>query len=185
VFLRARGGKEPPGPPRRNGRFVYDGDASDSASLAATGSGVVEDVVLDYFASQSLPVEPTAFDGRSDYNAFISVAIPAGGLSPARRASRPRRRPRSTAVALGWRLAPSTTGPATRSTTCRVVGHQRDPERGPGGRPDSLVLCSSGRGGARRPSGRAQVAIHGGVVGRDGSGPEAARISVRRAQVRA
>jgi hypothetical protein len=56
------------------------------------------------------PVEPTAFDSRSDYDAFISVAIPAGGLSPARRASRPRRRPRSTAVALGWRLAPSTTG---------------------------------------------------------------------------
>jgi Zn-dependent M28 family amino/carboxypeptidase len=61
-------------------RFVYDGDASDTASLASTGSGVVEDVFLDYFASQSLPAEPTAFDGRSDYDAFISVGIPAGGL---------------------------------------------------------------------------------------------------------
>jgi Zn-dependent M28 family amino/carboxypeptidase len=61
-------------------RFVYDGDASDTASLASTGSGVVEDVFLDYFSSQSLPVEPTAFDGRSDYDAFISVGIPAGGL---------------------------------------------------------------------------------------------------------
>jgi Zn-dependent M28 family amino/carboxypeptidase len=36
-------------------------------------------VFLDYFASQGLPVEPTAFDGRSDYDAFISVGIPAGG----------------------------------------------------------------------------------------------------------
>lgn len=61
-------------------RFVYDGDASDTASLASTGSGVVEDVFLDYFASQGLPAEPTAFDGRSDYDAFISVGIPAGGL---------------------------------------------------------------------------------------------------------
>jgi Zn-dependent M28 family amino/carboxypeptidase len=61
-------------------RFVYDGDASDTDSLASTGSGVVEDVFLDYFSSQNLPVEPTAFDGRSDYDAFISVGIPAGGL---------------------------------------------------------------------------------------------------------
>jgi len=61
-------------------RFVYDGDASDTASLASTGSGVVEDVFLDYFESQELPTEPTAFDGRSDYDAFISVGIPAGGL---------------------------------------------------------------------------------------------------------
>ena len=61
-------------------RFVYDGDASDTDSLGSTGSGAVEDVFLDYFASQSLPVEPTAFDGRSDYDAFINVGIPAGGL---------------------------------------------------------------------------------------------------------
>jgi Zn-dependent M28 family amino/carboxypeptidase len=61
-------------------RFVYDGDASDTESLASTGSGVVEDVFLDYFASQGLASDPTAFDGRSDYDAFISVGIPAGGL---------------------------------------------------------------------------------------------------------
>jgi Zn-dependent M28 family amino/carboxypeptidase len=61
-------------------RFVYDGDASDTESLSSTGSGVVEDVFTDYFTSQGLPSEPTAFDGRSDYDAFISVGIPAGGL---------------------------------------------------------------------------------------------------------
>jgi Zn-dependent M28 family amino/carboxypeptidase len=61
-------------------RFVYDGDASDTESLASTGSGVVEDVFVDYFDSQNLESEPTAFDGRSDYDAFISVGIPAGGL---------------------------------------------------------------------------------------------------------
>jgi Zn-dependent M28 family amino/carboxypeptidase len=61
-------------------RFVYDGDASDTESLGSTGSGVVEDVFTDYFASQGLASEPTAFDGRSDYEAFINVGIPAGGL---------------------------------------------------------------------------------------------------------
>jgi Zn-dependent M28 family amino/carboxypeptidase len=61
-------------------RFVYDGDASDTDSLASTGSGVVEDVFVDYFDSQNLATEPTAFDGRSDYDAFINVGIPAGGL---------------------------------------------------------------------------------------------------------
>ena len=61
-------------------RFAYDGDASDTDSLGSTGSGVVEDVFTDYFASQGLATEPTAFDGRSDYDAFINVGIPAGGL---------------------------------------------------------------------------------------------------------
>ncbi len=61
-------------------RFVYDGDASDTDSLGSTGSGVVEDVFVDYFDSQDLASEPTAFDGRSDYDAFINVGIPAGGL---------------------------------------------------------------------------------------------------------
>lgn len=61
-------------------RFVYDGDASDTDSLGSSGSGAVEDVFLDYFTAVGLPAEPTAFDGRSDYDAFISVGIPAGGL---------------------------------------------------------------------------------------------------------
>ncbi len=60
-------------------RFVYDGDASDTASTGSTGSGVVESVFTDYFASQGLETEPTAFDGRSDYDAFVAVGIPAGG----------------------------------------------------------------------------------------------------------
>ena len=35
---------------------------------------------LDYFADQGHETEPTAFDGRSDYDAFVAVGIPAGGL---------------------------------------------------------------------------------------------------------
>ena len=62
------------------GWFVYDGDASDTASTGSTGSGVVEDVFVDYFTSTGRQTEPTAFDGRSDYDAFVAAGIPAGGL---------------------------------------------------------------------------------------------------------
>ena len=41
---------------------------------------MVESVFADYFSSVGLEFEPTAFDGRSDYDAFIGVGIPAGGL---------------------------------------------------------------------------------------------------------
>jgi Zn-dependent M28 family amino/carboxypeptidase len=62
------------------GWFVYDGDASDTASTGSTGSGVVEDVFVDFFESINRETEPTAFDGRSDYDAFVAAGIPAGGL---------------------------------------------------------------------------------------------------------
>jgi hypothetical protein len=64
-------------------RFVYDGDLSDSEpppSGAPEGSAAIEDVFVDYFASQGLASEPTPFSGRSDYGPFIEVGIPAGGL---------------------------------------------------------------------------------------------------------
>jgi hypothetical protein len=64
-------------------RFVYDGDLSDSEPPeggAPEGSAQIEQLFLDYFDSQGLPTEPTAFDGRSDYGPFIAVGIPAGGL---------------------------------------------------------------------------------------------------------
>jgi Zn-dependent M28 family amino/carboxypeptidase len=61
-------------------RFVYDGDGSDTPEAGPNGSGVVEDIFLDYFSSVGLETEPTAFDGRSDYGPFIAAGIPAGGL---------------------------------------------------------------------------------------------------------
>jgi Zn-dependent M28 family amino/carboxypeptidase len=60
-------------------RFVYDGDGTVGPE-GPTGSGFIEDVFVDYFASQGLFNEPTAFDGRSDYGPFIADGIPAGGL---------------------------------------------------------------------------------------------------------
>jgi hypothetical protein len=64
-------------------RFVYDGDLSDSEPPeggAPAGSAEIERLFLDYFESQGLETEPTAFDGRSDYGPFIFAGIPAGGL---------------------------------------------------------------------------------------------------------
>jgi Zn-dependent M28 family amino/carboxypeptidase len=61
-------------------RYVYDGDGSSFGAAGPGGSGAVEKVFLDYFASQNLPAAATAFDGRSDYSGFIQNGIPAGGL---------------------------------------------------------------------------------------------------------
>jgi Zn-dependent M28 family amino/carboxypeptidase len=61
-------------------RFVYDGDGSTFGETGPNGSTRVEEVFLDYFASQGLATEPTEFDGRSDYFGFIENGIPAGGL---------------------------------------------------------------------------------------------------------
>ncbi|MGI8330409.1 M28 family peptidase [Actinomadura scrupuli] len=62
--------------------FVYDGDNSSGNNNVPgpAGSGAIEKTFNDYFAGRGLPTDPTAFDGRSDYNAFILVGIPAGGI---------------------------------------------------------------------------------------------------------
>jgi Zn-dependent M28 family amino/carboxypeptidase len=61
-------------------RFVYDGDGSPTGTAGPPGSAQIETLFNNYFASQGLATEPTAFDGRSDYGPFIAVGIPAGGL---------------------------------------------------------------------------------------------------------
>lgn len=66
-------------------RFVYDGDNSafpvgPGSAAGPQGSGEIERVFHDYFASQGLASSETPFSGRSDYGPFIAVGIPAGGL---------------------------------------------------------------------------------------------------------
>jgi Zn-dependent M28 family amino/carboxypeptidase len=65
-------------------RFVYDGNLDsgvpNTPASSPEGSGAIEQIFLDYFAAQGLATAPTAFDGRSDYRAFILNGIPAGGL---------------------------------------------------------------------------------------------------------
>lgn len=62
------------------GRFIYDGDGSGFGETGPNGSDIVEGVFEDWFDERDLYTEPTAFDGRSDYFAFIGAGIPAGGL---------------------------------------------------------------------------------------------------------
>lgn len=64
------------------GRFVYDGDNSDTSGgyPAPVGSDLIEDLFTDFFDGEDLTHAPTAFDGRSDYGPFIYYGIPAGGL---------------------------------------------------------------------------------------------------------
>ena len=88
------GGARPAGRGRQNGR-----ERGHAAAAAAEGARHVgcrqvapagranrlkatpgKDVFTDYFDSQGLASEPTAFSGRSDYGPFIAVGIPAGGL---------------------------------------------------------------------------------------------------------
>ncbi|TDD93312.1 M20/M25/M40 family metallo-hydrolase [Actinomadura rubrisoli] len=63
-------------------RFVYDGDNSTGGNNveAPDGSGAIEKEFNDYFTGRGLATDPTNFDGRSDYNAFITAGIPAGGI---------------------------------------------------------------------------------------------------------
>ncbi len=60
--------------------FVYDGDGDAFGIKGPSGSDDIEHLFSDFFESIGVESEPTAFDGRSDYDAFISAGIPAGGL---------------------------------------------------------------------------------------------------------
>ncbi|MEV1288350.1 M28 family metallopeptidase [Micromonospora sp. NPDC049679] len=68
-------------------RFVYDGDNSafppgTGSAPGPAGSGAIEALFHNYFASQGLKSAETPFSGRSDYGPFIAagVDIPSGGL---------------------------------------------------------------------------------------------------------
>jgi Zn-dependent M28 family amino/carboxypeptidase len=62
------------------GLFIYDGDGSGFGLVGPDGSDDIEALFEQYFAERNIPSEPTAFTGRSDYQAFINNGIPAGGL---------------------------------------------------------------------------------------------------------
>ena len=66
----------------RNGtRGVHDGDHSSRSGIRApAGSGAIEKMFRDYFASRKLATTEAEFNGRSDYGPFIEAGIPAGGM---------------------------------------------------------------------------------------------------------
>jgi hypothetical protein len=105
--------------------FVYDGDLSDSdplpddvfAPAARPFSATIEQLFLDYYASQHIPNEPTAFDGRSDYGPFIAAGSRPAASSPAPRGSRRRRSSRCSAAPRVSSTTSATTSAATTSST--------------------------------------------------------------------
>jgi Zn-dependent M28 family amino/carboxypeptidase len=62
------------------GLFIYDGDGSGFGLEGPDGSDDIEALFERFYVERDLPTEPTAFDGRSDYFAFINNGVPAGGL---------------------------------------------------------------------------------------------------------
>jgi Zn-dependent M28 family amino/carboxypeptidase len=60
---------------------IYDGDGSEFGVAGPNGSGIVESVFQKFYDARGLYTERIAFDGRSDYDEFTKVGIPAGGIA--------------------------------------------------------------------------------------------------------
>ncbi|OAX81393.1 hypothetical protein ACJ72_04265 [Emergomyces africanus] len=60
--------------------MIYDGDGSTFNLTGPAGSAEIEKLFQKYYEDRKEAHIPTEFDGRSDYDAFISVGIPAGGI---------------------------------------------------------------------------------------------------------
>ncbi|GAB90109.1 peptidase M28 family protein [Gordonia rhizosphera NBRC 16068] len=65
------------------GYFTYDGDGSARLGGRAgpPGSAGIEHLFTAFFASRGVPVQPAAFDGRSDHAPFAEIGVPVGGLT--------------------------------------------------------------------------------------------------------
>ena len=63
-------------------QMVYDADESTFEAPVAipAGSTAIEDVFESFYTLLGEPYDDSAFDGRSDYQAFIDNGIPSGGL---------------------------------------------------------------------------------------------------------
>jgi Zn-dependent M28 family amino/carboxypeptidase len=62
--------------------MVYDADQStfEAPVEIPDGSVAIEDLYESYYTKIGEPYDDSAFDGRSDYQAFIEAGIPSGGL---------------------------------------------------------------------------------------------------------
>ena len=100
-------------------RFIYDGDGNEHGFAGPNGSGTIEQVFKDCWDSQGLAYETIPFDGRSDYDAFTTAGIPAGGIFAGAEEVKQDARPgaRSTAAPPAWRSTRATTSSATRWPT--------------------------------------------------------------------
>lgn len=60
--------------------LIYDGDGSEFPESGPNGSGAIERVFQEFFDARGEYTERIPFDGRSDYDAFTTAGIPAGGI---------------------------------------------------------------------------------------------------------
>jgi Zn-dependent M28 family amino/carboxypeptidase len=60
---------------------IYDGDGSEFGVAGPNGSGIIESVFQKFYDARGLYTERIPFDGRSDYDEFTVVGIPAGGIA--------------------------------------------------------------------------------------------------------
>ena len=112
-------------------RFVYDGDGSAFGIKGPNSIAHIEDTFASFVASQGLASKPTAFDGRSDYDAFINVGIPAGGLFTGAEGIKTAEEAAVHGGTAGIAYDPATTRPATHSTTTATPAWTRCPMRSP------------------------------------------------------
>jgi carboxypeptidase Q len=60
---------------------IFDGHGGDFNYTTPMGSGDIEELFIDYFASRDLNYTTIALNGRSDYAPFQDAGIPVGGLA--------------------------------------------------------------------------------------------------------
>ena len=125
--------------------LIYDGDGSEHGIAGPNGSGSIERVFQDFFDARGLYTERIPFDGRSDYDGYTNVGIPAGGIftgaevhktpgSAAALGWRGRRRPRagsSTPATTRRATAMGSTRATTTTSTTRLWRSPRMPSRTP------------------------------------------------------
>ncbi|KAF6743008.1 hypothetical protein DFP72DRAFT_1021496 [Ephemerocybe angulata] len=63
-----------------SGYFVFDGDGNATNVPGPSGSEVIESLYRSYFDSHSIKTGSAVFGGSSDYQPFVDVGIPSGGL---------------------------------------------------------------------------------------------------------
>lgn len=63
------------------GIFVFDGDGNATTIPGAPGSAAIETLYRDYFYSHDVVPGAAGFTGNSDYQPFLDIGIPTGGLN--------------------------------------------------------------------------------------------------------
>ena len=106
---------------------IYDGDGSEFGVAGPKGSGIVESVFQKFYDARGLYTERIAFDGRSDYDEFTKVGIPAGGIAAGAEVHKtPFQQSKwGGTVSRHPRRASSTRATTSPATATRLNGHPR------------------------------------------------------------